>query len=66
MIRQAAVMGLSLFPLGVSIFAAYIAWNLVGSIEGWRMVTTVLVWVAAFAAGTRVFWKGVGVLAPKQ
>ncbi len=66
LIRQAAVVGLSLFPLGVSILAAYVAWNIVGSVEAWRMVTTVLVWVAAFAAGTQLFWKAVGVLAPKQ
>ncbi len=66
MIRQAAVMGFSLFPLGLSILAAYVAWNAVGSVEGWRMVTTVLVWVGAFAVGTQVFWKVVGALAPRQ
>ncbi len=66
MIRQAAVMGLSLFPLGVSILAAYFAWNAIGAVEGWRMVATVLVWVAAFAVGTQVFWKAVGILAPKR
>ena len=66
MIRQAAVVGFSLFPLGLSIVAAYTAWSLVGAVEGLRMVATVLVWIASFALGTQVFWKVVGRLAPRQ
>ena len=60
------MLGLSLFPLGVSILAAYLAWEAFPSIEGLHMVVTVLVWIAAFAAGTQAFWKAVGLLAQKQ
>jgi hypothetical protein len=66
LIRQVAVAGLSLFPLGVSIGAAYFAWLVFPSIEGWHIIVTGLVWIAAFAAGTQLFWKVVEVLAPKQ
>jgi len=60
------VVFLSLLPLSISIAAAYLAWTIVPWVEGWHMVLTVLVWVAAFAIGTRLFWKGVELLAPKQ
>ena len=59
MIRQAAVVGLALIPLVISIPAAYAAWLAFPSVEAWHMIITGLVWVAAFAAGTQIFWKGV-------
>ncbi len=66
MIRQLAVAGLSLFPFGLSITAAFLAWQAFPSIEGWHMIVTVLVWIGTFAAGTQLFWKVVGLLASKQ
>jgi hypothetical protein len=66
LIKQAAVAGLSLLPLGVSITTAYLAWYIFPSIEGWHIIVTVLVWIAAFAGGTQLFWKIVELLAPKQ
>lgn len=66
MIRQFAVVWLSLFPFALSVGAAYLAWEVLPAIEGVHMVATVLVWIAAFAVGTQIFWKVVGVLAQKQ
>ncbi len=66
MIRQAAVAGLSLFPFGFSIVAAYLAWESFPSIEAWHMIFTVFIWIGAFAVGTQLFWKVVGLLASKQ
>ncbi|HEV2225545.1 MAG TPA: hypothetical protein VGR56_01925 [Nitrososphaerales archaeon] len=66
MIRQAAVAGLSLLPFGLSISAAYIAWDAFPSIEGWHIVVTVFVWIGTFAVGTQIFWKGVERLASKR
>ena len=66
MIRQAAVVGLALIPLAISIPAAYAAWLAFPSIEAWHMIVTGFVWVAAFAAGTQIFWKGVERLSPTQ
>ncbi|MDA4126964.1 MAG: hypothetical protein OK452_07155 [Thaumarchaeota archaeon] len=65
MIKQAAVAGLSLFPFGLSIVVAYLAWSAFPSIEGWHMVVTVLVWIGTFAIGTQLFWKVVELLASK-
>jgi len=66
LIRQFAVVGLSLLPFGISATAAYLAWASFPSIEAWHMIVTALVWVAAFALGTELFWKVVGVLASKR
>jgi len=67
LIRLAAVVGLSLMPLAVSIMAAYASWEIVTGIATvWRMIAMTLVWIAAFAAGTQLFWKVVERLAPKQ
>ncbi|MDA4126844.1 MAG: hypothetical protein OK452_06555 [Thaumarchaeota archaeon] len=66
MIRQAAVAGLSLFPFGLSIVLAYLAWEAFPSIEAWHMIVTVFVWIGTFAVGTQLFWKVVDVLASKQ
>ena len=65
MIRQLAVAGLSLLPFGLSIAAAYLAWEAFPSIEAWHMIVTVFVWIGTFAVGTQIFWKAVGVLASK-
>jgi len=66
LIRQAAVAGLSLIPLVISIPGSYAAWLAFPSVEAWHMVITGLVWVASFAAGTQLFWKAVEALSPKQ
>ena len=66
MIRQAAVVCLALLPLAVSIPAAYIAWLALPSVEAVHMIVTGLVWVFSFAVGTQLFWKVVGLLAPKR
>jgi len=60
------VLLLSLLPLSISIAAAYVAWLVVPWVEAFHMIITVLVWVAAFAVGTQLFWKGVELLAAKQ
>ena len=58
---------LSLMPFGVSIGFAYVAWQLlVGVSTVFRLITIALVWIAAFAAGTLVFWKVTGLLVPRQ
>jgi len=64
--RQAAVIGLSLLPFVLSSGAAYLAWDVAGALATvWRMIFTVLVWIPAFAGGTQLFWRVVGLLAPK-
>jgi hypothetical protein len=58
---------LSLMPFGVSILFAYVAWTtIIGIATVWRMVIMTLVWIAAFAAGTQLFWKVTDLLAPRQ
>jgi len=64
--KQAAVAGLALLPLVMSIPASYVAWLVFPSIEAWHIIFTGLVWVFAFAVGTQLFWKGVELLAQKQ
>jgi len=66
LIKQAALVGLSLATFGFSSVVAYVAWSAAEGIEGWRMIFTVLAWIIAFAFGTQVFWKVVELLAPKQ
>jgi hypothetical protein len=54
-------------PFGVSIVFAYGAWVMVtGVATVWRMIVMTLVWIAAFAAGTQLFWKVTDLLAPRQ
>ena len=66
MIKQAAVIGLSLLPLVLSSGAAFLAWEAAAALEAvWRMIFIVLVWIPAFAGGTQLFWRVVGLLAPK-
>ncbi|MGD0477826.1 MAG: hypothetical protein ABSB29_06645 [Nitrososphaerales archaeon] len=66
MIRQAAVIGLSLLPFILSSGAAFLAWEFATALETvWRMIFVVLVWIPAFAGGTQLFWKVVGLLALK-
>jgi hypothetical protein len=65
MIKQAAVVGLSVVPFALSSVVAYLAWLSANGVEGWRMILTVLAWIAAFAFGTQLFWKAVERLAPK-
>jgi hypothetical protein len=65
MIRLAAVVMLTLVPFGLSILAAYAAWESITHIWIlWRMVAMTLVWIGAFAAGAQIFWKVVERLAP--
>jgi len=53
-------------PFVASILAAYASWEVVsGTATVWRMIIMTLVWIAAFAAGTLLFWKVVERLAPK-
>jgi len=64
--RQAAVIGLSLVPFVLSSMAAFLAWEVAVALETvWRMIFVVLVWIPAFAVGTQLFWKVVGLLALK-
>jgi len=66
-IRQAAVIGLSLLPFVLSSGAAFLAWEAATALEAaWRMILMVLVWIPAFAVGTQLFWKVVGLLSPKS
>jgi len=54
-------------PFAASILAAYASWEEVAGISTvWRMILMTLVWIAAFAVGTLLFWKAVERLAPKQ
>jgi hypothetical protein len=54
-------------PFGVSILFAYAAWMLVVGIAAvFRMVIMTLIWIAAFAAATQLFWKVTDLLAPRQ
>ena len=58
---------LSLMPFGVSVGFAYVAWQVVSGLGTlFRLVAIALVWIAAFAAGTLVFWKATGLLVPRQ
>lgn len=67
MIRQAAVIGLSLLPFVLSSGAAFLAWEFTTALEAvWRLIFVVLVWIPVFAGGTQLFWRAVGLLAPKQ
>ena len=54
-------------PFGISILFAYAAWEMVTGIATvFRIVIMTMVWIAAFAAGTQLFWKVTGLLAPKR
>ena len=67
MIRQVAVIGLSLLPFILSSGAAFLAWEAAAAVDTlWRMILIVLVWIPAFAGGTQLFWRVVGLLAPQQ
>ena len=66
MIKQAAVIGLSLIPFALSTVLAFLTWEALNGIEAWRLVSTGLAWVVAFALGTRIFWRGVERLAPSR
>jgi hypothetical protein len=64
--KQAAVIVLSLLPFLVSTVAAYLAWEVAAAmVTVWRMIFVVLVWIPAFAGGAQLFWRVVGLLAPK-
>jgi len=66
-IRQVAVIGLSLLPFILSSGAAFLAWEAAAAVDTlWRMILIVLVWIPAFAGGTQLFWRVVGLLAPQQ
>ena len=56
-----------MLPFGVSTLAAFVTWeSITGIAVVYRMVAMTLVWIAAFAAGTMLFWEVVERLAPKQ
>ena len=66
MIRQAAVIGLSLLPFILSSGAAFLVWEFATTLETvWRMIFVILVWIPTLAGGTQLFWKVVGLLVPK-
>jgi hypothetical protein len=66
MIRQAAVIGMSLLPFVLSTGVAFLVWEFATALEAvWRLILVVLVWIPMFAGGTQLFWKAVGLLAPK-
>jgi len=66
MIRQVVVIGLSLVPFALSSVAAFLAWEVAEALMTvWRMIFVVLVWIPAFAGGTQIFWRVVGLLAQK-
>jgi hypothetical protein len=66
LIKQAAVIGLSIVPFAVSSVLAFLAWEAVNGMEGWRMIATAVTWIIGFALGTQLFWKGVERLAPNR
>jgi len=54
-------------PFGVSILFAYGAWITIEGVAAvYRMLVMTLVWIAAFAAGTQLFWKVADLLSPRQ
>ena len=54
-------------PFGAAIGFAYVAWHLAAEVSTVvRLIAITLVWIAAFAAGTLVFWKVTGLLVPRQ
>ncbi len=64
LVRQAAVVMISLFPFSVSSVAAFALWtSTAGLPDVWRLSIVTLTWVVVFAAGTFAFWKVVGRLA---
>jgi hypothetical protein len=64
--KVAAVIVLTLLPFVVSSVAAYLAWEVAAALETvWRMIFVVLIWIPAFAGGAQLFWRVVGLLAPK-
>jgi hypothetical protein len=66
MIKQAAVVLMSLFPFVAATSAALLAWGTVLTLPAlWRLIPLSLVWIVVFAAGTRVFWEVVERLASK-
>jgi hypothetical protein len=67
LIKQAAVVMLSIVPFAVSVLFAYATWEAIAWIGTvWRMIAMTAVWIAAFALGTQLFWKVTGLLVPKQ
>ena len=64
--RQVAVIVLSLLPFALSSIVAYLAWDFTEALATvWRMILMVVVWIPAFAGGTQLFWRVVGLLAPR-
>ena len=64
--KQALLVALSFFPFVVSSSFAYIWWEVtIGLSDTVRLVIVTISWVAAFAAGTRAFWKVVERLVPR-
>ncbi len=58
MIRELAVVMLSLVPVVLGSVFAYVFWQLSPAFDPlWRASFTVLTWVVGFAIGTRVFWR---------
>jgi hypothetical protein len=64
LIRQAAVVGLSVIPFAASSVLAFVAWGLAEPLATlWRMIIIFFVWIGVFAVCTQFFWKVVDLLA---
>jgi hypothetical protein len=64
LIRQAAVVALSVVPFVASSVLAFFTWELVEPLATlWRMIVIFFVWIGAFAVSTQFFWKVTGLLA---
>jgi len=58
MIRELAVVVLSLIPVLVGSVIATIIWTMSPSFDPlWRASFVVFSWVVGFAAGTKLFWR---------
>ena len=66
LIRQAALIGLSVVPFAVSSALAFAVWWTFAIPSPWRMIMIVLVWIGDFAACTQLFWIVVRKLAAQH
>jgi hypothetical protein len=61
MMRQVGVLGLSLIPFTLATVVAFVTWEALEPLAVlWRLIVIVLAWIVAFASGSQVFWKVVG------
>jgi len=58
MIRESAVVLLSLVPVIIGLILAEVVWTISPMFDPlWRASFTVFTWVVGFAGGTKLFWN---------